>query len=360
MPPLVPVQALPGTPDYGATNQYFGIKPGGFGNAGYPQNGADFKHPRWQAHEHKPQLEDRPKSKQLIPGCSPWMLVKTKLSRRFVHNPKSRESLWRFPQEVMKCVIELDRKEREKRERRERGERSDSEGDKEEVATVASTEASAKESKPDNVPHADDSDEYEEVEVTDDEDEEGTAKRLKLEGEDKPDGPVEFNEDDIAYQLASMNQDFGDQGEEGGREKDHDEERLNEEDAVALFKDLLDDYHINPYTPWESIIEEGKIIDDERYTCLATTKARKEAWATWSKDKIQRSKEQRERQEKKDPRIPYLAFLQNNATPKLYWPEFKRKFKKEPEMRDTKLLDKDREKWYREYINRMSSQSQAP
>jgi hypothetical protein len=48
--------------------------------------------------------------------------------------------------------------------------------------------------------------------------------------------------------------------------------------------------------------------------------------------------------------MPYLEFLQRNATPKLYWPEFKRKYKKEPEMRDSKLSDKDREKWYRDYI----------
>ncbi len=51
------------------------------------------------------------------------------------------------------------------------------------------------------------------------------------------------------------------------------------------------------------------------------------------------------------PRIPYLAFLQTHATPKLYWPEFRRKHKREPEMRDTKLPDREREKWYREYIS---------
>jgi len=43
-----------------------------------------------------------------------------------------------------------------------------------------------------------------------------------------------------------------------------------------------------------------------------------------------------------------------NATPKLYWPEFKRKFKKEPEMKDPKVVDRDREKYYRDYISRMT------
>ena len=57
--------------------------------------------------------------------------------------------------------------------------------------------------------------------------------------------------------------------------------------------------------------------------------------------------------EKLDPKIPYLAFLADNATPKLYWPEFKRKFKKNVEMNDRKLVDKDREKLYRDHINRL-------
>src|SRR5579871_4492695 len=59
---------------------------------------------------------DRPKHKYEIPGCAPWVLVKTKLGRRFVHNTETGESFWKFPEDVMKGVIEFDRREREKRE----------------------------------------------------------------------------------------------------------------------------------------------------------------------------------------------------------------------------------------------------
>ena len=52
--------------------------------------------------------------------------------------------------------------------------------------------------------------------------------------------------------------------------------------------------------------------------------------------------------------LPYLAFLERHASVKLYWPEFKRKHKNAPEMRDVKLTDKIREKWYRDYVSRMS------
>ena len=38
-----------------------------------------------------------------------------------------------------------------------------------------------------------------------------------------------------------------------------------------------------------------------------------------------RIKEKREAEAKKDPKIPYFTFLEKRATPKLYWPEFRRK-----------------------------------
>jgi hypothetical protein len=82
-------------------------------------------------------------------------------------------------------------------------------------------------------------------------------------------------------------------------------------------------------------------------------KMRREIFSNWSRDRIQEVKERKEKQEKQDPRIKYLAFLQEYATPKLYWPEFKRKYRKEPEMKDSQLSDKDREKFYRDYISRL-------
>ena len=292
------------------------------------------------------------------------MLVKTKLGRRFVFNPEKGVSYWKFPPEVMKGVVEYDRQEREKKERLENGDSR--EGEDEDAAAAAEGFAAAERATPGASPAhavaaqhrevADDSDEYEEVEVTDDEDEDNPSKRQKT--EESNEQPVEFNEDDIAYQLAAMGQDYGlDPGEygEGGEDLEEGAEglQLTEEDSNALFKDMLNDYNISPYTTWEKIIEGAQIVEDDRYNVLPNMKSRKEVWGDWSRERIQLLKEQREKEEKKDPRIPYLAFLQKYATPKLYWPEFRRKYKKEPEMRDTKLFDKDREKWYRDYINRV-------
>lgn len=313
----------------------------------------------------RPQPKDRPRTKHEIPGCKPWILVRTKLGRRFVHNPERNESFWKFPPDVMKAVVEYDRLEREMK--LESKESSVLHGKEEEPPNSAADRADitsgplplAAQGQQDEP--RDESDEYEEVEVTDEEDdEEGVTKRRKT-GNEEAEQPIEFNEDDIAYQLAAMGRDYGlDPGEYGSIEGQELEEGaeglpLSDEDASALFKDMLDDYRINPYNPWEKLIDKVRIVEDDRYTVLPNMKARKEVWDEWSRERIQRLKERREQEEKKDPRIPYFAFLQAKATPKLYWPEFRRKYMKEPEMRNTKVSDKEREKWYREYINREST-----
>jgi hypothetical protein len=324
----------------------------GFQNSNNPNfqplgQGGFRQHEAQQQYRRK-QPEDRPKKKKAILNCAPWILVYTKFRRRFVYNSESGESFWKFPPDVMKAVIEMDRVEWEKKHKTPQ-EVGESRADVQEAPVAVEKAASPAEQVPERA-HSYDSDEYEEVEVTDDENEEGSHKRLKVE-DDQPKGPVEFNEDDIAYQLAQMGQE--EEYDQDWQAEYEEEPPLSEEDARALFYDLLDDHHINPYTPWDTIIEEGKIVDDERYTCLPNMKSRKEAWESWCRDRIQKLREQRAREEKKDPKIPYMAFLQKYATPKLYWPEFRRKYGKEPELRDNKLKDKDREKWYRDYISRL-------
>ncbi|OKL55748.1 hypothetical protein UA08_08975 [Talaromyces atroroseus] len=305
---------------------------------------------------------DRPKSKRIIPGCTPWLLVKTRYGRRFVHNPETNESYWKFPERVLKCVIEFDRVEREKKQQEE----GDTQQSRDVSQKIEEEEEERKErSQAQDIPaeaaaNEEQSDEYEEVEVTDDEDEEQLSKRVRMEAEEGVDDrPLEFNEEDIEYQLAAMGEEYGlDPGEYGepgeeGWEEGVEGLSLTDEEATALFCDLLDDFRINPFTTWDKVIEEGRIIEDTRYTVLPNMKSRREAFATWSRDRIQEVKARKQKEEKKDPRITYIAFLQEHATPKLYWPEFKRKFRKEDEMKNTRLSDKDREKLYRDHIARL-------
>ncbi|AEO63769.1 uncharacterized protein THITE_2034747, partial [Thermothielavioides terrestris NRRL 8126] len=329
---------------------------GGFGPGA---RGASQSRPR-------PQPVDKPRSKVAIPGCEPWILVYTKYGRRFVYNPVKNASYWRIPEKLMPAILELDQARIRQKAEGKAPEEQPRNGEAEGTAQSTTAPAAGEEQRAEAA-HDYDSSEYEEVEVTDDEEvgdadgndqEDRGAKRQRTEEPAADDGPAEFTEADIAAQLAAMGAEYEDaeMGEGGGGEawEEGDEGLpLSDEDARELFKDLLNDFNINPYSPWEKLLEEGKIFDDARYTVLPTTKARREVWEEWSRAKIQELKERRAREEKKDPRIPYLAFLQEKATPKLYWPEFRRKYKKEPPMRDPGLSDKDRERWYREHINRL-------
>ncbi|RKL40028.1 hypothetical protein BFJ72_g6346 [Fusarium proliferatum] len=306
----------------------------------------------------RPQPVDKPRKKEPIPGCEPWILVYTKYSRRFVYNPVKNASYWRIPEKLMPAILELDKA------RLRQKATGESQG-KENKQDEKQPEQAIPQKKDAPVAGLDDDSEYEEVEVTDDEgndegDGEHPSKRQRTAdpGADE-DVPMEFTEADFAAQLQAMGDDYG--LEPGDYDDGNAEEwpegaegvPLSVDDAKYLFKDLLNDFNINPYSPWEKLLEEGKIIDDLRYTALSTTKARRDCWDEWTREKIAELKEQRARQEKRDPRIAYMAFLQEKATPKLYWPEFKRKYKKEDVMKDHKITDKDREKAYREHIGRL-------
>ncbi|CAJ2505852.1 Uu.00g132460.m01.CDS01 [Anthostomella pinea] len=334
---------------------------GQHGRGGYRGPGDGRDRPR-------PQPVDKPKSKVPIPGCEPWILVYTKYGRRFAYNPAKNASYWRMPEKIMQGVLELDINGIKDK-------ASGAQADGKEKPGTTGPEAKDAAEVEEAEEQVELGSDYEEVEVTDDEDEEHEGG--EAEGDDqhpskrqRTEDPAEamaaeFNEDDIADQLRAMGEDYGlDPGEYDDGNPDAWPEGaeglpFSDADARELFKDLLNDYGTNPYSPWEKLIEEGRVFDDARYTVLSTMKARKDVWEEWSRERIHILKEQRAKEEKKDPRIPYMALLQQKASPKLYWPEFKRKYRKEGPMRDTSLNDRDREKWYREYINRLKQPQDA-
>ncbi|KAF2030433.1 hypothetical protein EK21DRAFT_65437 [Setomelanomma holmii] len=347
---------------FGSAPKHFAQQHGGQQHARGGHRGG-FRGGHYNFQERRREKDDKPKHRQDIPNCAPWALVRTKFGRRFVWNKDTNESFWKFPPDVMLAVVEFDRKEREKKERRERGEPSDAEEDDalaEIEAELAAAEEEVEIVEVDGEAGMDDEEEYEEVEVTDDEGEEAgnVPKRQRMDG---PGGeqPAETEDDDLAWQLAQMEAMEAIEAEGAEEEEDYEDEDpvLSEEDCKALFKELLDDTRISPYSPWDKILEDGILYDDDRYKALPNMAARKECFNEWSREKMQSLKEEKAKQQKRDPKIPYLALLDRHATPKLYWPEFRRKYKKEPEMKDGKLSDKDKEKLYRDHIKRLGMRS---
>ncbi|EWC46828.1 hypothetical protein DRE_03840 [Drechslerella stenobrocha 248] len=316
-------------------------------------------------HQDKP---DKPKTKRTIPNAEPWVFVTTKKGNTFIHNPETKESLWDAPASLKDAIEKMEKLSMGEERERERVRRRQSALDRQREEKEEDTALAYEEEKEPVDPNP----EYyepEEEEVDregshgvkrqisaagaagdeggeeyyddyDDYDEEHDEKRMRLE----EGGPVEFTEDDINWQLGAMAEQYG------LDEEDLEGDDLAPEDGALLFKDLLNDLHLNPYSTWES--EMPKMVEDGRYTALPTTKLRKQVFGDWCQERIAVLKAAKEKEVKRDPRLNYLDFMELNATTKLYWPEFKRKHKKEPAMKDVKVTDKDREKYYRDYIAR--------
>ncbi|KAF2772390.1 hypothetical protein EJ03DRAFT_341743 [Teratosphaeria nubilosa] len=322
--------------------------------------------------------QDRPKSKHPLPGHAPWVVVKTRFGRRFVHNTKTNESLWHAPDDIWPAVKEFDAWERDQKEKEANVKwaeeelkklRATSRAEKVNAKADAEERRDGRRRSESDVGY-DSEGSYEYVEVTDDEGEEQAEDIAQAdvngdaEAASQPDdGPVEFGEDDIAWQLQAMGQAYNlDAGDYNAGDDDpaHDDDPgaeglpISPEDAANAFRALLTDHHTSPFTPWEKLISNSTILHDARYTLLPTLRARKQVWDEWSRDTAAQIQTSRAQTEKiLDPRIPYLVLLAEKATPKLYWPEFKRKYRKDPALADRKLGDKEREKLYREHVSRL-------
>lgn len=303
---------FPNNPTSAGYGQFWPIDQSQRGRGGFRGSRAGGRGPqgRWQSKK----VEDRPKSKHILPGYEPWLLVRTKFGRQFVYNAEKGESFWKVPEDLKSAVKDLEEREREQ-ELLGTVDGTVSQGDEGEIegriGANGGIESAILEEPANNDEREDEgasSSEYEEAEVTEDEPDENPPKRQRTE-EANSNEPREFNEDDITFQLAAMGQDYGlDPGEYGDGTGDGWEEGaeglpLTEEESTGLFKDMLDDHGLNPYTTWDKVVEEGKIIEDERYTILPNMKSRKEVWAEWSRDRIQVLKEQREKAEKTNVKL---------------------------------------------------------
>ncbi len=328
---------------------------GGGGSAYVPrfQPGGGRRRPPPPLHE-----RDRPKSKHALVGCEPWLLVRTRFGRRFVHDPAKGESFWRVPDFLREKVAELEaqleqqKKEKEKEKGQTKvaaeagspaigGQQPSPAGGAGAGAGAASLQrpghASARNDGEQGVEQRGREEEEEDeddeeaggVDSTDDEgyedddDADTPHKRPRLDSGQAGGGDTvvrEFGEDDIAYQLAAMGEQYGlDPGEYGlapAEDADDGGEAwpdgaaglpLTDEECTGLFKEMLDEHTLNPYATWDKIVAEGRLVDDARYTALPNMKARREVWAEWSREKIRELKEQRAKTEAKN--VCVLCFI---------------------------------------------------
>src|SRR5271170_824086 len=190
-----------------------------------------------------------------IPGAEPWVQVTTKWHRTFYHNPTTNESYWKTPDSIRDIV---------------------------ERVQLETARANA-------APSESESEEESEDEYPDE--------------TDPADVPVEFTEEDIAYQLAQLQAEYG--GEEMVLEEE--EEELDNDAKRQIFISLLEDKEINPFNTWES--EMPKMVQDPRYSMVRNTQQRMEIFAEWARARIALIKEEKAIVTKKDVRPHDLICL---------------------------------------------------
>ena len=298
--------------------------------------------------------------------------MKTRLGRSFVHNPETGKSFWKIPAQVKEAVAAFEERERKRREGVDVPDDAASEDESQKAHEGAE---GTHELDRDNGRSRDDgheSEEYEEVieEVVSEEEKESPAKRPRLESatsnqaedEAPANQPMELTEADIADQLAQLEQPSDEDLELGDDPAEVEDQPMTEAEARGQFSSLLDEHKINPYTTWEALIaspQADALIADDRYTLLPNMRSRKSAFQAWSTNAAQKAKEVRAREAKRDPKVAYLQFLHEKASPKLFWPEFRKKYRKESIMNERRLSDKEREKLYRDLVGRLSKRSDS-
>lgn len=170
---------------------------------------------------------DYPKYRFAISTAEPWLLIETKKGREFYHNPQTNESHWQVPDWLLSPLQEW----------RKSLEEQESDG--------------SSEMREDN-PESEESDAFE--------------------AEAAMPADTEYNEDDIAWQLAAMEEEG--HGQFNGSQDDGPEFTLMEK--IDIFKKMLLDLEIDPFSTWDA--ELPRMAADPRYLILENTHQRKSAF----------------------------------------------------------------------------------
>ena len=305
-------------------------------------------------------LRDRPLSRHALPGHAPWVLVRTRYGRRFVHNTHTGVSLWRVPAEVEPGVRAFEREgeanefaahtgraeetaeERATSARRRRSESLQREDEQAMMQALAETNGADVVDRPgtraaEAAPASDSDSSYEEVEVTDSESEADAPKPAAA----SP-APLEFGEDDMAHQLAALAS-----SPEPDSASPSPSPSPPPSPTPALHA-LFTTAAVNPFTPFPSL--------PTTLTTHPTFQSHPNphtAWTQWSRSALAARAARSSSAAPPPPTPPFLALLHRHASPTQYWPDFRRRFKRHPALTDRRLPDRQREALYRAHVRRL-------
>ncbi|CAO3616444.1 unnamed protein product [Cunninghamella echinulata] len=134
-------------------------------------------------------------------------------------------------------------------------------------------------------------------------------------------------------------------------EANNNESQHSNEEKIEQFTLMLTEKDISPYSTWEK--ELPKLISDPRYHLVQPHSKRKNLFDNYCRILVLEKKSKKEI--KKSPEEEYKELLNDMATTKMYWDDFKRKAKNDPRFKAIHE-SRVREKLFKDHIKQLSRQ----
>ncbi|TIA91840.1 hypothetical protein E3P81_01799 [Wallemia ichthyophaga] len=289
--------------------------------------------PAAQPSQTKKTKKEKPAKKTWIEGTA-WMRITTNLGNTFYLHTERKESVWEVPAEIASQVSQLEEDEQngnaaavEKKRKREQKEPGDS----------GWIDVEPKKAREDGENEDGSGDGGDDADYA-------AAARAAMDAERN------HNKNILDAELAEQREMENERMREYQEKKAAEiEANYNHEEAVALFKSMLEEYDINPLMPWDMALT--TFVNDSRYTSLRNTEDRQDAFDEYCRDKAQSAKRSTV---SVDPAISYRELLRSEVTStRARFEEFRKTFKKDRRFFGFGRDDKEREKVFKSWLREL-------
>ncbi|KAG2230561.1 hypothetical protein INT48_009901 [Thamnidium elegans] len=278
-----------------------------------------------------------------IPGTN-WLFVLTHDGYEFYYDRDSKTSVWEQPEELKEAMQELKKLEEEEKLKKEEEEKQKALEEEEEAKKALEEEEENKKR------------------VLEEEKEQARqeVKRIKLDqavdnAEDVE--ATEMTEEDIMWQLQQMAE------EEVGMDREEEEEvqeeaqkeeeikqvekkpELSEQECIEKFYQLLKENNISPFAVYS--VELPKLMLDPRFSLVPHNK-QKNLFNKYCHELGEQIKKEKSQNTKK-PENEFKELLESKVTTKMYWDDFRRKFKNDPRFKALSVT-REKEALFKEHI----------
>lgn len=274
------------------------------------------------------EIQPKKKKKQIkkkLPGTN-WLFVLTHDGYEFYYDRDTKTSFWEMPEKLKEPMEELKKLEEEQEAKKNKLKQ-------ENEAKLAQKEKEDADNK---------------KRLLEEEEAEQEAKRVKLEQEisqendDKSEEhtkeeeleATEMTEEDIMWQLQQMAE--AEVEETQATAQTTKEPKLSEEECLTQFNQLLAERNISPFAMYST--EYPKLMTDPRFSLVPHNK-QKALFNKYCNELGEKIKN--EKKSKKKPEDEFKELLVSKVTQKMYWDDFRRKYKDDPRF---KALSVTREK----------------